>query len=53
MNKVKQIDLTNSHVHTDSVKTSLGSSQMETIEGQSPVHPGSFQYPENADSEVQ
>ena len=53
VNKVKQIDLTNSHVHTDSVKTSLGSSQMETIEGQSPVHPGSFQYPENADSEVQ
>lgn len=53
VNKVKQIDLTNSHVHTDSVKTSLGSSQMETIEGQSPVHPGSLQYPENADSEVQ
>lgn len=53
VDKVKQIDLTNGHVHTDSVKTSLGSSQMETIEGQNLVHPGSLQYPENADSEVQ
>jgi len=53
---VEQIDLPNGNAHTDSSMTNQGitasASQMETVESQDHVHPGSLQYPEQADSEV-
>jgi len=53
---VERIDLTNGYAHSDSSMTSQGiaasASQMETVESQDHVHPGSLQYPEHADSEV-
>lgn len=52
----QQINLTNGHTRTDSSITchgiAAGASQMETVQSQDHVHPGSLQYPEHADSEV-
>ena len=53
---VEQIDLTNGNAHTNSSMTNQGiaasASQVETVESQDHVQPGSLQYPEQADSEV-